>query len=170
MTTSRQGNRIIGTVRADDGKGAIRMEDVFATGAADLWSALVDPDRLSRWVADVTGDLRPGGRIHARFTSGWEGDGYVNVCEPHLLLLATMNPGSDDETVIEARLTEETGGTRLVVEERGLPLDVVAAHGAGWQTHVEDLATYLAGDERGDWVARMSELKPEYRTLARDLA
>lgn len=32
--------------------------------------------------------------------------------------------------------------TRLVLEERGLPLEVLAGHGAGWQAHVEDLAIH----------------------------
>ena len=170
MTTSHRSSRIIGTMRAENGKGTVRMEDVFDTDVADLWSALVDPDRLSRWIAEVTGDLRPGGQFHARFTSSWDGPGRVDVCEPHRRLLATMNPGGDDETVIEAILADEDGRTRLVIEERGFPLDDVAVYGAGWQAHVEDLAAYLAGREAGSWSDRWAELAPQYRTLAQDLA
>ena len=170
MTTSHRSSRIIGTMRAENGKGIVRMEDVFDTDATDLWSALVDPDRLSRWIAEVTGDLRPGGQFHARFTSSWDGPGRVDVCEPHRHLLATMEPDSDEETVIEATLFEELGRTRLVIEERGLPLEAVAAHGAGWQAHVEDLVAYLAGREPRTWRDRWSELIPQYRTLAQDLA
>ena len=169
MTTPHTGNRIIGTMRAQNGKGTVRMEDVFDTSAADLWSALVDPDRLSRWLAEVTGDLRLGGQIHARFTSSWDGPGRVDVCEPPRRLLATMQPGTDEETVMEATLFEEMGRTRLVIEERGLPLAEVADHGAGWQAHVEDLATYLAGRTPASWSDRWSELAPHYRTLAQDL-
>jgi len=74
-------------------------------------------------------------------------------------------PGTDEETVIEAVLTAEDGGTRLVVEERGLPLGVLHFHGAGWQAHVEDLATYLAGDEPGAWKPRWEELMPTYQEM-----
>lgn len=44
--------------------------------------------------------------------------------------------------MVEAHLTADGERTRLVVEERGLPLDVLPFHGAGWQTHPEDLGRY----------------------------
>lgn len=158
-----------GSLRVENGKGIVRMEEVYDTTAAELWSALTEPDRLSRWIAEVTGDLRPGGRFHARFTSGWDGSGRVDVCEPHRRLLATMSPGSDEETVIEAVLADEGGRTRLVIEERGFSLEEVADHGAGWQAHVEDLNSSLAGRDIGNWHDRWVELIPRYREFAREL-
>ena len=58
---------VIGTLRATGGVGVIRMEDRYDTTPDDLWSALTDPRRLARWVADVEGDLRLGGEIRATF-------------------------------------------------------------------------------------------------------
>jgi uncharacterized protein YndB with AHSA1/START domain len=139
------------------------MEDRFDTDAEDLWSALTDPGRLARWVAQVDGDLRPGGEFRARFTSGWEGPGRVDVCESPRRLLVTMSPGRDDQTVIEAELLPDGDETRLVVEERGLPLNEAAGHGAGWQAHVEDLAAHLAGRPTADWRTRWTELTPAYQ-------
>ena len=165
MTAADPGRRLLGSVRAENGTGTVRMEDVFDTTVDDLWSALTEPDRLSRWLAEVTGELQLGGDFHARFTSGWEGSGRVEVCERPHRLLAVMSPGSADQTVIEARLAAESGQTRLVVEERGLPLNEAAAHGAGWQAHVEDLAAHLAGREAGRWFDRWSELTPLYQEL-----
>ncbi len=55
--------------------------------------------------------------------------------------------------------------TILVWEEQGMPLDQLAAYGAGVQLHVEDLAAYLAGRERCDADARWNELLPAYRDL-----
>jgi hypothetical protein len=72
----------------------------------------------------------------------------------------------EDETVMEAELVSEGDQTRLVIEERGLPLDELAGHGAGWQAHVEDLAAYLAGREPLDWRTRWTELTPSYRDRA----
>ena len=57
-----------------------------------------------------------------------------------------MEPGTDDESQMEAWLTEEGSQTRLVVEERGLPVDKLYLHGAGWQAHLEDLGRSLAED------------------------
>jgi uncharacterized protein YndB with AHSA1/START domain len=157
---------ILGTMRRiDERRGAVRVEDVYDTDVADLWSAITEPHRLARWVAEVEGDLRIGGIIQARFTSTWEGPGRIDVCEPPNHLVLTMEPGTDDEAVIEAVLTEVGEQTRLVIEERGLPLDVLYAHGAGWQAHIEDLGRYLAGDQ-SNWKSRWAELTPAYRSLA----
>jgi len=153
-----------------DGVGVVQMEDRYDTAIDDLWSALTDPQRLARWIAEVDGDLRVGRVFHASFTSGWEGPGRVDVCEPPRRLLVTMAPGRDDQTVIEAELVAEGNQTCLVVEERGLPLTELAAHGAGWQAHVEDLAAHLAGQERADWRTRWTELTPSYRRQADGLA
>jgi uncharacterized protein YndB with AHSA1/START domain len=155
----------IGTMRALDAtRGAVRVEDVYVTDIDDLWDACTSTDRLARWIAEVSGDLRVGGIIHARFTSTWTGRGRIEVCDrPHHLLL-TMEPGTDDEAELEAWLTEEHGKTRLVVEERGLPLERLHFHGAGWQAHLEDLGRSLAG-ESSLWKARWTELTPAYQTM-----
>ena len=157
--------KTIGSMRAlDEQRGAIRVEDIYDTDIDDLWDACTDPERLARWIAEVSGDLRVGGTIHATFTSTWTGPGRVDVCErPHHLLL-TMEPGTEDEAQIEAWLATEDSQTRLVIEERGLPLAQLHFHGAGWQAHLEDLSRTLAGEE-SVWKARWTELTPAYETM-----
>jgi uncharacterized protein YndB with AHSA1/START domain len=167
MTAPQRAARIVGSLRrAEDGKGVVRMEDVYDTDIDDLWSALTDPRRLARWVAEVDGDLRLGGEIHARFTSTWEGPGRIDVCRAPHRLAVTMSPGAPDETVIEATLAAEHDKTRLVIEERGIPLGELAYHGAGWQAHVEDLATHIHGRQADDWHSRWTALTPTYQDLA----
>lgn len=172
MTDSpEQGTNIAGSVRSDDGeRGSIRMEGTYGTDIKDLWSALTDPSRLARWIATVDGDLRVGGSIQARFTSSWDGPGRIDVCDAPTRLVLTMEPGTPDETVIEAVLTAvDDDRTTLVLEERGFPVDELAAHGAGWQVHVEDLATYLTGGESRAFRSRWIELVPRYRSLVDEL-
>lgn len=166
---TRASNALLGSLRAVDGKAVVRMEDRFSTDIDDLWSAVTDPERLARWIAAVDGDLRLGGEFRARFTSGWEGPGRVDVCEPPRRLLVTLSPGQDDQTVIEVEIVPDDDQTRLVLEERGLPLDEVAGHGAGWQAHVEDLGAHLAGQPASTWRTRWAELTPAYRDQARSL-
>lgn len=170
------GSRILGSLRSADGVGIARMEDRYDTDIEDLWSAITDPRRLARWIAEVDGDLRPGGEFRAQFTSGWEGTGRVEACEPpgRLLVTTTEAPeaGESDERdepneeLIEATLSADGDQTILVIEVRGLPIEYLAAHGAGWQVHVEDLAAHLAGRERCDIRARWKELIPAYQELA----
>ena len=176
MTSNTGGSgRILGSLQSADGQGVVRMEDSFDTDIDDLWSALTDPRRLADWIGEVDGDLRLGGEFRFRFfASGSEGAGRVEACEPSRRLLLTMRdadpqPGQPDEEVIEVTLAADGDQTILVWEERGMPLDLLAAYGAGVQIHVEDLAAYLAGRERGDAEARWAELLPAYQDLAGDV-
>jgi uncharacterized protein YndB with AHSA1/START domain len=150
-----------------DGKGVVRMEDRYDTDVADLWSALTQPDRLARWLGEFEGDLHVGGEFTARFfASGWEGTGRVEECDPpHALRVVTRGTGAPHEHSIEATLTADGDNTVLVIEARGMPLDLLAAYGAGNQVHLEDLAAYLAGRDRVDALARWTELEPAYARL-----
>ncbi len=165
-----------GTMRAlDDVTGAVRVEDVYDTDIDDLWAACTTPERLSRWIAEVSGELREGATFDAVLTSTWAGPIRIEVCEAPRHLLLTMEPGTDDETQVEAWLTSEGAGTRLVVEERGLPVDKIHFYGAGWQAHVDDLGRSLATGgtvhpggwsaeaPSAAWRARWDELTPAYR-------
>ena len=163
----RAGTRILGSLRSADGKGVVRMQDRFDTDVDDVWSALTDPRRLARWIGEVEGDLRLGGEYRFRFfASGSEGTGRVEACEPPRRLLLRHGLDQPDVKVIEVTLAADGGQTILVVEERGMPLDLLAAYGAGVQVHVEHLAAHLAGRELGDADTRWDELQPAYEDLA----
>lgn len=170
---------VIGTMRAlDQKRGAVRMEELYDTDIRDLWEACTTPERLARWLAQVSGDLRVGGTVEMTFTSTWTGPARVEVCDaPHHLLLTT-EPGTEDEAQLEAWFTEERSQTRLVVEERGLPVDKLHFHGAGWQVHLEDLGRSLRVDGSAHpdgwsatqpsplWHSRWIELTPDYEAMA----
>lgn len=159
----------------DSSRGAVRVEDVYDTDIDDLWTACTAPERLARWIAEVSGDLHEGGTVHAVFTSTWTGPARIEVCHAPRHLLITTEPGTDDESQLEAWLTPEGSGTRLVVEERGLPVDALHFYGAGWQAHLEDLGRSLASDgpahadrwspqtAAAAWHERWTELTPAYQ-------
>jgi len=170
--------KTIGTMRAlDDKSGAVRVEELYDTDIRDLWEACTSPERLARWLAQVSGDLQVGGTVELTFTSTWTGPARIEICDaPNHLVLVT-EPGTEDESVLEAWFTEEGLQTRLVVEERGLPIDKLHFHGAGWQVHLEDLGRSLGHDDSvhpdgwsatqasPTWRSRWVELTPEYETM-----
>lgn len=161
------GDRILGSLRSADGTGAVRMEDRFDTDVDALWSALTDPDRLAHWFGAVEGDLSQGGEFRVRIALAGERTGHVEACEPPQRLLLTMRdpdpqPGQPEQTVIEAQLIAEGARTRLVWEERGMPVNLLPAYGAGIQIHVEHLADYISGRELRNVEARWNELFPAY--------
>lgn len=161
------GARILGSLRSVGGQGVVRLQDRFDTDVDDLWSALTDPARLSRWLGEVEGDLHLGGQFRAFFfATGWEGTGRVTECEaPRRLLVLTAEEGDPGEHAIEVTLSAEGEQTVMVVEERGIPADHLAAYGAGMQVHVEDLGAHLLGGERGAAQPRWTELLPSYQGL-----
>ena len=166
------GVRILGSLGSADGFGIVRMEDRFDTDIDDVWSALTEPERLARWYGEIEGELRVGGAFRARLhASGWEGTGRVEECEPpRRLLVVSKEPDEPNEDSTEVTLTGDGDQTVLVVEQRGLPLDLLWAYGAGLQIHVEDLAAHIAGRERDDTETRFDELKPAYKDLATNIS
>ena len=170
MTSDLSGDhRILGSLGSADGKGVVHMEDRLDTDIDDVWSALTDPARLARWYGEIEGDLRLGGEYRAHlFSSGWEGTGRIEGYDPPQRLQLRMKEDDEpDEQDMEITLTADGDQTIVVWEERGMPLDLLSAYGAGVQIHVEDLADYLAGRERrDDGKARWDELHPAYQGLA----
>jgi uncharacterized protein YndB with AHSA1/START domain len=171
MTSDAQpGPRILGSLRAENGKGAVRMEDRFDTDIEDVWSALTEPERLARWLGTVEGDLRVGGRFHKFFyASGSEGPGRVDVCEPPHRFVVTLDPDAEESHVVEVTLRTDGDQTVLVLDEKGMPVHLLAAYGAGIQIHGEDLGAHLAQRDRCDANARWDELEPAYDPLAADV-
>jgi len=177
---ARPGSRILGALRSADGAGVVRIEDRYDTDIDDLWTALTDPARLARWYGRVEGDLRPGGQFRTYLEANdIESTGRVETCEPPRRLLLTTRETDESyqrghgvppfDAEIEVTLTALGDQTDLTIQVRGMPLDKVAFYGAGWQIHAENLATCLAGRERGDTEARWVELIPPYQDLAATL-
>ena len=170
-------NRILGSLRSADSAGVVRIEDRYETTIDDLWQAVTDPDRLTRWYGQVEGDLSPGGEFRTYVADAEiEGTGRVEACEPPRRLLVTTRETEESyqdgqgvppfDEAVEVTLTADGEQTLLVIEVRGMPLDKIAFYGAGWQVHAEHLAAYLAGRDHGDTEARWGELVPAYQELA----
>jgi len=146
------------------------MEDRLDTGIDDLWGALTAPGRLAHWFGEVEGELSQGGEFRVRIALAGERTGQVEACEPPQRLLLTMRdpdpqPGQPEQTVIEVQLIAEGAQTRLVWEERRMPVNLLPAYGAGIQIHVEHLADYISGRELRNVEARWNELFPAYEAL-----
>ena len=173
--------RILGSLRSADGNGVVRIEDHYDTDIDDLWSAITDPGRITRWYGRVEGELRPGGQFRL-YVDDADSDhaGRVEECDPPRRLRVTTRETDESyqrgkgvppyDEIIEATLTADGDQTVLVIEVRGMPLDAVAYYGAGWQIHAENLAAYLAGRERGNTEARWGELVPPYQDLAASIS
>lgn len=167
MTDAQQGTRLLGSLHVDQGRGVVRIEDRLPTDIEDAWTAVTDPARLARWYGEVEGDLRPGGSYHAHvFSSGWDGPGKVEECEPpHRFVVSGQDPDEAEPKTTVVTLTADGAETVLVVEQTGVPENMLAGYGAGEQVLVEDLGAYLRGEGRCDSDARMDVLFPAYEEV-----
>lgn len=169
--------KILGSLRAQDGAGVVRIEHRYDASISDVWSAITEPDRIAGWHGKVTGNLRAGGSYRIYLAADdWEGGGRIEVCDPPHRLVITSRESDESarkgkgaapfDEVTEVTLTADGDQTVLVAEIRGLPLDKIEFYGVGWQIHAENLATCLAGRERGDTEPRWDALLPSYQEQA----
>lgn len=156
-----------GQLRTEGDRCGVRFERRYDYGPEEVWSALTQPERLTRWLANVAElELRVGGRFLLVWQEdGQETDGTVLDLEPgRVLELAWAYPGEPDSAV-RFELRPDGDGTVLVLDHRGLPPAAIAGYGAGWHSHLDSLDAHLGGGE-ADWSARFQELGPAYEEQA----
>lgn len=138
----------------------------FATTVDDLWDACTTPERIARWFAPVSGDLRLGGRYQIKGNAG----GTIETCEPPREFSATWEFGGNTSN-IEVRVEAAGGGARLTIEHRAEVADEFwttygpGATGVGWDLGMLGLHNLLATGaklpiEESEWVTT-----DEYRTF-----
>lgn len=107
----------------------------FDATPARVWAAWVDPDQLARWLPDgvstpresVTIDLRAGGVYTYTMINDQTGDHYptggeyIEIDEPHRLVMSWGHPGADLEEAMRITLDLEPagGGTRMTFQLQG---------------------------------------------------
>lgn len=124
---------------------SVKLTRTYATGIKDLWDAVTNPERLPRWFAPVTGELRQGGRYQVQGNAG----GTIETCRPPRHFFATWEFAGETSWV-ELRFAEEgTGETRLTLTH----ICPVSDHwrkfgpgavGVGWDLGLLGLAFHLS--------------------------
>jgi uncharacterized protein YndB with AHSA1/START domain len=157
----------MGELTEDGERRSVRFERRLDASAEEVWSALVEPERLRRWLAEATVDAREGGSVELRFMddSGGRVSGTIRVYDPPRVLEYDWYEG-EAGSVVRFELRATGGGTELVLEHRLLPREAATGFAAGWHAHLEALAAALAGVPAPDWQRRYEELRPEYVAIS----
>ena len=142
-----------GVLRPEGDADAVTFERDYDTDVDDLWAALVDPDRLARWFAPVSGDLRLGGTVEVAFDDA-PARFVVEVCEaPTTLQVSWLH--ADRRSTVRARLsTVAESLTRLTLVHERLTSSA-PEYAAGWHWYLDSLSLHTgrAVDPRPDWDA-----------------
>jgi uncharacterized protein YndB with AHSA1/START domain len=137
------------SVEPNGDKTVVALTRTYDAEIADVWDAVTNPERLSRWFLPIEGDLVVGGAYQLKGNAG----GKIVSCEPPHRFLVTWvfapEPTEKDITEVEVRLRSE--GDKTVLElrhEATVDPDMwrrfgPGAVGVGWDLTVLGLAMYL---------------------------
>ena len=154
---------LLGTLSRTPSGCAVRFERDYATDAADLWDAVTSPPRVARWLAEVSGDLRPGGTVHVHFDDGTAAMELLS-CEPPARLAVRWRHGDDASSRVTLEVSSRTdGGARLVLVHDELTEQQAPEYAAGWHWHLDALGAALDGVPAPEWDAVFGAAGVEYR-------
>jgi len=140
---------------------AVVFDRRYSTSQDDLWQACTDPERLARWFAPVSGDLREGGDFTVHFDDDDTPVCRVRSCSPPERLVWEW-PLGGVPSVVTAEITADGDAARLVLRHERLAPAQAAGYAAGWDTYVRRLEADLAGDPLPDWDATWMALHALY--------
>ena len=147
-------HREIGSHPVATGEGrSLLLRRSYDAAIEDVWSACTEPDRISRWLAPIDGDLRLDGAFQLKDNAG----GKILRCEEPHLIKVTWALGEGMPTEVEVRLTHgEAGGTILELEHSS-PAEIIdelvrtygpggtIGIGGGWDLTLLALDLFLNG-------------------------
>ena len=123
----------------------VRASRTYATDQEDLWDAVTSAERLPRWFAPVSGELRLGGRFQIEGNAAGE----VLACEAPTSFEITWEFGGGVSWVVVTLAPDADGGTRLTLEHSAVPegehWDTYGpgAVGIGWELGLLGMALHL---------------------------
>jgi len=120
----------------------------YDTTPEDLWDAMTNPERLLRWFAPVSGELKLGGRYQVENNAG----GVITECEPPHYFSLTWEFGGGLSWV-ELRLSAEGDERSRLTLSHICPVDDhwkrfgPGAVGVGWDLGLVGLAYHLTSGD-----------------------
>ncbi|WP_188190409.1 SRPBCC family protein [Nonomuraea sp. SYSU D8015] len=147
-------HREIGNQPVAAGAGrSLLLRRTYDASIEDVWNACTDPDRISRWLAPIEGDLRLGGTYQLKGNAGGE----ILRCEKPRLIKVTWGLGEGMLTEVEVRLAPGGDGGTVLELEHAAPAETVdemvrtygpgatIGIGGGWDLTLLGLDLFLRG-------------------------
>lgn len=133
-----------------EGKPArnVTLERSYDTTPDDLWDAMTNPERLPRWFAPVSGELKLGGRYQIKNNAGGE----ITECEPPNYFSLTWEFGGGLSWV-ELRIAAEGEDRSRLTLSHICPVDDhwrtygPGAVGVGWDLSLVGLGYHLSAND-----------------------
>jgi uncharacterized protein YndB with AHSA1/START domain len=157
---------LFGAIRSEGHSRTVRFDRQFQAPIDEIWAACTDPEQLSQWFAEVSGDLHVDGQAFIDFDNGEHTPLVIRECEQPRLLVADWAFGDDAMSTLRVELSSsDDGGTAMVLEHSMLPGSTGVGYAAGWHAYLDRLADQLAGTEITNWNERFDALIGEYQSV-----
>jgi uncharacterized protein YndB with AHSA1/START domain len=133
----------------------IRVERRIAAPPASVFRYLTESDLWSRWQGESAElEPTPGGRFQVRMAEGQVVEGEFVAVEPDRRVVVSwgwhqhprMPPGT---STVEFELVPDGDGTLVRLTHRGIPVDDVPIHRAGWDLFLPRLEIAVGGVDPG---------------------
>ena len=126
----------------------------IAAPPADVFRFLTRPELIVRWIGNhAVLDPRPDGEFTLDINGVPVRGHYVEIDPPHRVVIAWGHAGSKllppGASTVEISLEPSSGGTRLQLEHRDLPIDEARKHAIGWPHFLARLALAGTGQDPG---------------------
>ncbi|WP_262851279.1 SRPBCC domain-containing protein [Mumia quercus] len=165
---------IVATGRREtrDGVDHLVIERDFAAPVEEVWAAVTEPERLSRWIGTWTGDPASGA-VEFRMTAEGEDvpvEKYgIEVCEPprRLVTRADSPDATGEDWVLTLDLADHEEGTRLTFAQAMADAETAASLGPGWEYYLDRLVAAETGADVAavDFEAYLADQQDHYRRL-----
>ena len=148
----------------------VRLERLLDHSPADVWAACTEPERVRRWLGELSGHRRPGSTVSLRMSPTDTATCRIEQCEAPHLLVCSWSEHDGPESEVRLSITGDGASTRLVLEHRRLPADGCTDYGAGWEDFLRALAEHLAAPAEPTaevtWAEVQRTVLPHWRELS----
>ena len=161
--TGRKGER--------DGTAYVVFERTFKAPIADVWAAVTESDRLSRWIGNWSGDPRSGSISFFMTAESEDAPAetiWIDECvEPTRLVMRSARP--DDHSEVwswQIDLAESGGVTTLTFAQEVCDVVLAESVGPGWDYYLDRM---VAAETGGDLAAiDFNDYYPAFAAYYRD--
>ncbi|SFI34331.1 MULTISPECIES: SRPBCC family protein [Microbacterium] len=155
------------------GQPVLRWERRYMAPPSELWSALTEPERLRRWLGEVTGERAAGYRI--RFADAPDAPAHARIeeCSPPSRLCVAWEWQGERASRVVVDLAPDADGTRLTLTHSLNEPDHLPDYGGGWERCFATLAAQFGGavpaDDEPARAARWGDMQRRAVDVALDL-
>lgn len=158
-----------GEVRREaDGRRTLLFRRQFPDPIDDVWSAVTDSERLSRWFGSYAGVGTVGGSVQLRLTAEEDAGGepstvHIIECQPPRRLVVDLPETATRSWRIALTLVRRGDTTTLLFEQSVPPEMDITEVGPGWHWYLDRLIAAVADAPMPDWNDYYPALASTYR-------